>query len=190
MSGDTQVVVVALIGGVGGALLTGIFNAIIGVIADGRKKQQELDAWLREKRFEYFNEVMTLARKAPTLIDPAKRQQMIWDIDNASIPLQTVAPRQSQDLLRHYKSVMADELRQPVSERSTKAMSWEGGRLQATFSLYMGWDQEPMGSPDLWYQQGFIKHMNRSREEGDRKIEKGQVEQAKKTETQMPPEKD
>lgn len=152
MSGEVTVVV-ALVGGVGGALLTGIFNAAIGVLADKRRKQHELDAWLRERRFQLMSDLLDFINESADKITTQDRNAMANVLQEKYARLMLVIPRSNQQVLMDSVRLIAEELRGEFSLRSAQSIAWQSGTLQYTLSHGMGWDSEPVGGyrpPGRW----------------------------------------
>lgn len=168
MSEEAKVVLIALLGGVGGAFLTGLFNAVLGIWADKRKKQHELDAWLREKRFEHFAALLEVAYDELPAVSDGDRSEQLRRYREILVRLGTVSPLSLQPALDRYKEVVGDELTKPFSERSVKAVAWEGGLLQAIYSRAMGWDQEPIETKPKEFLPHLVAYL-RQREELARK---------------------
>lgn len=152
MSGEVTVVV-ALVGGVGGALLTGIFNAAIGVLADKRRKQHELDAWLRERRFQLMSDLLDFINDSAEKTGAEERSAMAHGLHERYARLMLVTPRSQQQVLMDSVELVTKELHGKFSIRSTKAIAWQSGTLQFSLSHGMGWNAEPVGGyrpPGKW----------------------------------------
>ena len=146
MAADTQTIVVALAGGVGGALLTGIFNSVIGVLADKRKKQHELDAWLRERRFKLVSELLDLINDASMQYEAEKRRALAGELHDRYVRVMLVAPLSQTNVLKASVDLITTELRGDFSTRSVQSIAWQSAYLQSWFTQTMGWNSEPLGT--------------------------------------------
>ena len=145
MSTSTTTFLIALAGGVGGALLTGIFNALIGVLSDRRKREHDLDAWLRERRFMLSSELLDAINDASAEVLPTKRVEWAGDVHDRYVRLMLVAPDSVSDLLQQSVKVVRDELSGEPSVRSSKAIAWQSAYLQFGLAKKLGWRAEPLG---------------------------------------------
>lgn len=145
MSTSTATFLVALAGGVGGALLTGIFNSVIGVLADRRRREHELDAWLRERRFTLASELLDAINDASSELLSGKRSEWAGVVHDKYVRLMLVAPESVTQLLQDSVKLVRDELSREPSVRSTKAIAWQSAYLQHGLAHRLGWGAEPIG---------------------------------------------
>jgi len=144
MEDQSTTLLIAVAGGVGGALLAGVFQALTSAWSDKRKARHDLDAWLREKRFVQVNRLLELVLESASKADPAERRRMANEIFDASIPLRTVLPGSVRSVVIDSVKVVREELTGEVSTRSMRAISWQGGYLHGVLPTTLGWDQEPI----------------------------------------------
>lgn len=142
MVDQSTTLLIAAAGGVGGALLAGVFQALTSSWSDKRRARHDLDAWLREKRFAQINRLLELVLESASKSDPAERHRLAHEIFDASIPLRTVLPRSMQAVVTDSVNLVKEELTRDVSSRSIKAISWQGGHLHGVLPAALGWDQE------------------------------------------------
>lgn len=139
---QSTTLLIALLGGVGGALLAGVFQALTSAWSDARKARHDLDAWLREKRLTQINRLLELILESASKTDTAERHRLAHEIFDASIPLRTVLPKSLQPVVIESVDLVREELFGEASVRAAKAISWQGGFLQGVLPAALGWDQE------------------------------------------------
>lgn len=141
---DQSALLIALVGGVGGALLAGIFQAVTGALSQRTQQRHELDAWLRQQRMVHFTTLLEKFYAAGALMDPVARGAAASDIHEASVAFQIVVPESLDPVVRRAVKAVTEELSGDWSVRSSQAIAWEGGHFSGHVKTALGWGQEPV----------------------------------------------